>query len=84
MTARPTLMPADTPDYMAPAWAGCMSWALGKAEVRQAFERETGMQYEPPRTGLDAAIDKTTDHGEVYVQAFIAWANLNVWGPVGG
>jgi len=23
----PSLMPIDTLDYMAPAWAACMSWA---------------------------------------------------------
>lgn len=79
---RPALMPADTPDYMAPAWAACMSFALGNAEMRAAFEAETGMTYSPPKDRFTAMIDDATGFGRSYVEAFVKWANVKVWGPV--
>ena len=69
--ARPQGMPADTPDYMAPAWVSCMSWAIRHDEIRRAFEAETG-------------IDAATGRGNAYVAAFIEWANANIWGPMDG
>lgn len=77
---RPELMPADTPDYMAPAWVGCMQWAIGKPEIRAAFEAETGHHYSPPQSPIDRMIDQATSHGSAYVKAFVLWANENVWG----
>ena len=82
MSERPKGMPDDTPDHM--AWAACMSWALGNAEVRAEFEAASGMKWTPPKNPIDAAIDKATGHGEAYVAAFVAWANVNVWGPMDG
>ena len=82
MSERPELMPADTPDYMAPAWAACMSWALGDPVVRSEFEAATGMRWTPPKNAIDRAIDAATGHGDAYVRAFIQWANVNVWGPL--
>jgi DNA-binding NarL/FixJ family response regulator len=78
------LMPGDTPDHMAAAWAGCMEWAIGKPELRAAFEQATGQPaYVPPRSGLDKMIDDATGYGNEYIVAFIAWANDAVWGRVG-
>ena len=57
-TTRPAAMPADTPDYMARAWYGCISWALGNDDVRAAFEKETGHRYIAPKNGLDRMIDE--------------------------
>lgn len=79
---RPSLMPADTPDYMAPAWASCMSWVLGDPDMRVAFEADTGMKFIPPRNGLERMIDDATGHGDAYVAEFIRWANENVWGHI--
>lgn len=79
---RPHLMPADTPMYMAPAWIACMQWALANDSIRAQFESDTGNHYTPPRTALDAMIDSATGHGSAYVEAFVAWANENVWGPL--
>lgn len=79
---RHPLMPSDTPDYMAPAWAGCLSWAIGEPEIRATFERETRMKFAAPKSGLDRMIDEATGHSSAYVKAFIEWANVNVWGPV--
>jgi hypothetical protein len=84
MMTRPSLMPADTPDYMAPAWASCMSWAISEADIRAAFEAETGHQYSPPKNGLERMIDEATGHGNAYVKAFVTWANENVWGALDG
>lgn len=83
-TERPALMPADTPDYLAPAWAGCMSWAAGEPEIVAAFQRETGNKYRPPTTGLEAAIDKAAGADRAFIEAFIRWANLRIWGPIDG
>ena len=77
------LMPADTPDYMFPAWLGCMEFALGEASIRACFEKDTGLKWRPPENGLDAAIDKATGYGENYVARFIEWANVNVLGLYG-
>lgn len=84
MSERPELMPADTPDYMAPAWGACMSWALGNAAIRAEFEADTGRKWVAPKNAIDRAIDKATGHGDDYVRAFIEWANVNVWGPMDG
>lgn len=81
---RHPLMPEDTPDYMLPAWLGCMHWAIGNPEVVDAFRAETGMSYQPPRTGLDAAIDKATGADTAFVEAFILWANIAIWGAMAG
>lgn len=74
---RPADMPADTPDYMAPAWASCMHWAIGNAEVRATFEESTGWRARPEWGPAEVAYSRE------YVKAFIAWANENVWGHIG-
>ncbi len=67
MADRPRGMPADTPDYMAPAWLGCMPWAIGNPEIRATFEAASGLEI---------------GDGESYVRAFIAWANEHIWGEM--
>ena len=84
MTDRPNGMPADTPDYMAPAWVSCMSWAIGHKEIRAEFEAETGNRWVPPKNGLDKMIDAATGNGGAYVAAFIEWANAKIWGAMDG
>lgn len=37
MSDRPSLMPADTPEYMAPAWIDCWQCA-GNGKVADCFE----------------------------------------------
>lgn len=79
-TTRPPLMPADTPDYAAPAWASCMQWAIGNDDIRAAFDADTGNHYEAPKTALDRMVDDATGHGSAYIKAFVEWANEHVWG----
>jgi len=81
---RPRLMPASTPDFMAPAWAGCLRWAVGKQEILDAFAHETGNQWKPGRSGLDRMIDEATGADRKFFEAFVAWFNVNVWGEVDG
>lgn len=79
---RPSLMPADTPDFMAPAWASCMSWAIVQPNVLAAFRAETGNTWTPGKTGLEQAIDSASGADRAFMEAFITWANVNVWGPI--
>lgn len=80
--SRPRLMPSDTPDYMAPAWVGCISWAIGNPEIRATFMTDSGLKWEPPKTELDRMIDKATGADERFIEAFIVWANDHVWGKI--
>ncbi|MGI4945868.1 MAG: hypothetical protein ACRYHQ_35795 [Janthinobacterium lividum] len=81
---RPRLMPADTPDHMAAAWAGCMTFAIGHAATLAAFRAETKNQWEPGTTALERLIDKETDAERFFMEAFIAWANERLWGKMSG
>lgn len=74
--------PDTTPDYMWPAWEGCLRWALGKDEILNAFRAETGNQWHPGRTPIDRMIDKATGVDREFMVAFVAWFNENVWGDV--
>lgn len=78
------LKPADTPDYMTPAWVSCIGWAIGKPEIVAAFRADAGNKWEPARDGLSAAIDKATGAAWEFVNAFTLWANEHVWGPLDG
>lgn len=71
MTKRHPLMPGDTPDYMAAAWAGCIRYAAGNQEIISEFCRGT------ERTAYDPC-EKSC------VEAFIRWVNVHFWGPVDG
>ena len=76
------LRPADTPEYMTPAWLGCVRWAASEPEVVDAFLRETGIQWSPASTPLERLIDQATGSDKELVSAFVRWANENVWGPL--
>ena len=82
MSDRHPLMPADTPDYMAPAWADCMSWAIVEPDFLAAFRAETGNKWEPGKTGFDRLIDEACGADLLFIEAFVKWANERVWGPI--
>jgi hypothetical protein len=84
MSERPELMPADTPDYMIPAWIGCMHWAIGEPNIPGAYREQTGDKWEPGRTGIDRAIDEACGADKAFAERFIRWANAHVWGPLDG
>lgn len=79
-----TLRPADTPFYMTPAWLGCVSFALGNSDVVAAFRAETGNAWTPGHSGLERMIDAATGADQAFMEQFIRWVNVNVWGPIGG
>ena len=53
-------LPANTPEYMAPAYYGCLNWAVWSDDIRRQFEEATGTKPvpAPPRAGIEAMIDK--------------------------
>lgn len=75
-------MPADTPDYMAPAWASCLYWAIGDPAVLADFRAAIGNKWTPPATGIDRMIDEATGADRAFIEAFVAWFNDHVWGPI--
>lgn len=77
-----TLLPADTPKYMLPAWVGCIRWALNTPEILAEFRKDTGNMWEPGKTGLDRMIDEACDAEARFMDAFVRWVNVNIWGPV--
>ena len=82
MTERPPGMPDDTPTYMAPAWVGCLYWAVSEPDVMTTFRAETGLRWEPGKTGIDELIDQATGADRQFIEAFVAWFNLRIWGPL--
>lgn len=79
-----SLRPDDTPEYMNPAWLGCIHWALGKEDIMCAFRDETGNEWRPGRTPTDRMIDSACGADEKFLTEFIEWANVNVWGKMDG
>ena len=78
------LRPADTPEYMTPAWLGCISWAIGNEDLIAAFREDTGITWKPGHTPIDRMIDEATKCDEHFAEAFVRWVNVNVWGPIDG
>lgn len=74
------LFPKNTPEYMMPAWLGCLSWALGNPEILAAFRAETGRKWTPGMTPLDRMIDESTGVDREFIEAFVVWVNENIWG----
>jgi hypothetical protein len=75
-------MPADTPDYMAPAWASCMEWAIGQRDIVDRFIDQTGQTRLAPKGSIDALVDHALGLDRKFVEAFIRWANREIWGPM--
>jgi hypothetical protein len=75
--------PADLPEYMKPAYLGCLHWACGNHEILKAFERASGMT-KPPAAGtlLELLIDDAAGVWDSYFQQFIPWFNQHVWGNI--
>lgn len=55
--------------------------AYGDERFREAFTAETGTPIlPPPKTGLEAAIDKATGARDVLLAKFVAWVTRGHWG----
>jgi hypothetical protein len=79
-----SLMPADTPIEMLPAWLGCIHWAIGEPGILKAFKADTGLVWRPAGNAIDQMIDDATGATAGFLRAFIQWVNVNVWGPMEG
>lgn len=80
---RPRLMPADTPDYMAPAWRGCMTWAASCPDVRRAYQKDTGDTWQPSAPGsAQHRLDEKSGADLAFLDRFIRWANDAIWGSL--
>jgi hypothetical protein len=73
---------ADTPEFMAPAYYGCLHWAVKHKGILAAFEEETGTKPPPPRTPIEKMVDTACGHdpNESFIRAFLQWFNENIWG----
>jgi hypothetical protein len=75
---RPWRMPDDTPEYLAPAWLGCVSAAFGDPQIVERFKETTRDKWEP--RGAEAELAKEIScSNEDFVQGFIDWVNSNIW-----
>ena len=74
--------PDSTPEYMYPAWASCLMWAIGHDGCLDQFRQDTGTSWVPPANAIEIAIDAATGHGEDVAESFVEWFNVNVWGEL--
>ena len=76
-------LPKGTPEYMAPAYYGCLNWAIGNEGIRKQFEDETGIKIpSAPRSALDKLIDEATGVYAEYFKKFKEWHDEKIWGDV--
>ncbi len=77
--------PADTPEFMWGAWAGCLRWALTNPEIRAQFEKDTGhLPFPMATTPIDRMIDEACGRDYEYLKSFAEWHDKNIWGPMDG
>lgn len=62
------------------AWMGSVSYAWGEPSIMEAFKRESGMEWVPPKNALERMIDEATGHEEAFIKAFLKWHNETIWG----
>ena len=55
------------------AFVGYVGWAASEPHMIANFERDTGIKYRPPKTFLDAAIDKATGRNSAIARQFMEW-----------
>jgi hypothetical protein len=56
------------------AFVGYVRWAARDPQMVENFERDTGIKFRPPKTGLDAAIDKATGYNSEIARRFMDWS----------
>lgn len=72
--------PANTPEFIWPAWYSCLRWAVGEKEIMGRFTAETGIKFHPETSPLDWMIDDATGANKDFVFKFCDWFNENIWG----
>lgn len=78
--------PDDTPEFMYPAYFGCLRWAVGFDPVLKLFTADTGINLPKDRTPIEAAVDRACgfNPNEEFMRAFVPWFNEQVWGGMDG
>ncbi len=76
------LMPADTPEHMRDAWLCCLSWAIGEPDIVATFRKDTGKNWIPGRSWIERAVDSATGVERDFIESFVRWFNVNIWGPM--
>lgn len=66
--------------YMAPAFYGCVHWALGNDEVMAAYRLETGDQWTPGTKPIDRMIDRAVGVDFDFMQSFVNWCERTIFG----
>lgn len=74
-----TVVPWGWPT-MAQAYIDFGLWAIGQQDFLLSFERETGLKYVPPKTGLDRLIDDASGTPRIIIGKFLDWLTVNHWG----
>lgn len=81
---RPPAAPTAEEYFMEVAWRDFILWAYQFPEIRAAFTAATGKSlYTPPRTPLDAMIDKAAGNDSDSARTldeFVRWVTINYWG----
>jgi len=67
---------------MAASWLAAIRCALTtQPDMIAAFTKETGLVLpSQPRSAIEAMIDNATGVDRKFVDAFVDWFNVNVWG----
>ena len=74
------LMPADTPSEAAPAWVSALEFALHNDATMQAYRLETKDTWSPATTPIGQMVDEAAGADWMFLNRFVAWFNVNVWG----
>lgn len=85
MTTIEKYMPTDP--IMRFMWCGSIQFAIGEKKILDAFRKETGLAYSPPKSPLEKMIDDATgfnQQAEEFFVAFAKWHNANIWGEEDG
>lgn len=72
-------------DFFKDAWIACIQWAITEKEIRDRFEKETGMSLGAMvrRAPIDQMIDRATGYDQKVMAAFADWATTTLWGLEG-
>lgn len=71
--------PEDNP-IMQGAWAACLSYTIRRTDAPAQFEAESGLKFTPAKNGIEKMIDDATGYEADFLEKFIDWFNVNIWG----
>ncbi len=66
--------------FMAPAWLGLIRFAATRPDIVADFEKDSGMVFRFPASGIEKMIDQTTGYQEDLIFKFAHWITKNLWG----